>query len=93
MLVLLLAQTQMLTNLLLLLVAIIAIIFLLKKSGGKSKSKYQSKPKSTWSALSAGVDPTSNVLMQIVEGAVADAKSREHEISDSDFQDLQKLVM
>ena len=75
----------MLTNLLLLLVAIIAIIFLLKKSGGKSKSKYQSKPKSTWSALSAGVDPTSNVLMQIVEGAVADAKSREHEISDSEL--------
>jgi indole-3-glycerol phosphate synthase len=75
----------MLTNLLLLLVAIIAIIFLLKKSGGKSKSKYQSKPKSTWSSLSEGVDPTSNVLMQIVEGAIADAKSREREINDSEL--------
>ncbi len=75
----------MLTNLLLLLVAIIAIVFLLKKSGGKSKSKYQSKPKSTWSSLSAGVDPTSNVLMHIVEGAIADAKSREREITDSEL--------
>ena len=94
----------MIANLLLLSLAILVIFYLLRISGNRNKvsDRYSKRPKNTWSALSAGHDPTEqsgteankkntseNVLAELVLGAITDAKTRERTITD---QELAKIA-